>query len=94
MYLKYDGPSSNFAFNFKLCPSIMAAVAHDNQERFIVCTQDEKLRKKLRKTSPFVPVIFCHTSGGAVQVDPGLTAVDPTLAFRHFQGLSALETKT
>ena len=23
--------------------------------------------------------------GGAVQVDPGLTAVDPTLAFRDFQ---------
>jgi len=28
----------------------------------------------------------------AVQADPGFFAVDPTLAFRHFQGLSALET--
>ena len=28
-----------------------------------MCTQDPALRIKLRETSPFVPVVFCHTSG-------------------------------
>ena len=33
--------------------------------------------------------------GGAVQqLDPGVLTVDPALAFRNFQELSALETNT
>ena len=40
----------------------------DNAERFLVCTQDEKLRVALREASPYVPVIFCHTSG--LQMEP------------------------
>ena len=31
--------------------------------------------------------------GGALQVDPGLEAVDPTLAFRHFQVLKLKHEK-
>lgn len=48
--------------------SIVAAVDGDNAERFVVCTQDEALRVRLRETSPYVPVVFCHTSG--LQMEP------------------------
>eukprot|EP00982_Pelagococcus_subviridis_P006055 29953-Pelagococcus_subviridis.AAC.1 len=48
--------------------SVVAAVAGDNAERFIVCTQDEKLRRKLMSDSAHVPVVFCHTSG--LQMEP------------------------
>tara|TARA_B110000977_G_scaffold21696_1_gene25979 strand:+ start:3532 stop:4140 length:609 start_codon:yes stop_codon:yes gene_type:complete len=52
----------------KAFDSIVAAVEGDNAERFLVCTQDEKLRRTLAKNSPLVPVIFCHTSG--LQMEP------------------------
>ena len=58
--------------------SIVAAVEGDNAERFIVCTQDEALRAKLRETSPYVPVIFCHTSG--LQMEPPVDAVGSGVA--------------
>jgi U3 small nucleolar RNA-associated protein 23 len=43
--------------------SIVEAVGGENAERFLVCTQDETLRRKLAKKHVKVPVIFCHTSG-------------------------------
>ena len=52
----------------KAFDSVLAAVEGDNAERFLVCTQDEKLRVALREASPYVPVIFCHTSG--LQMEP------------------------
>ena len=52
--------------------SIVAAVENDNAERFIVCTQDEALRTRLRKDSPHVPTVFCHTSG--LQMEPPVDA--------------------
>ena len=48
--------------------SIVAAVDGGNSERFIVCTQDDKLRKRLLADSPMTPVVFCHTSG--LQMEP------------------------
>jgi len=38
-----------------------------------------------RSPEPGPPGRAGHDRGGAVQLDPGLEAVDPTLAFRDFQ---------
>jgi len=62
----------------KAFDSILAAVDKNNSERFLVCTQDEKLRRLLSKNSPFVPVIFCHTSG--LQMEPPADAAGSGVA--------------
>ena len=74
--------------------SVVAAVADGNAERFLVCTQDEKLRKTLLKESPMTPVIFCHTSG--LQMEPPAEAIGSGVATRREtgEGLSERERKT
>jgi len=64
--------------------SVVAAVADGNAERFLVCTQDEKLRKTLLKESPMTPVIFCHTSG--LQMEPPAEAGGSGVATRVERG--------
>jgi len=78
--LKYDKLLSNFAFNFNLRPSSKAVA-----------------KMKLRALSVSFEAwseLQRHAKVGRCSLRaPGLEAVDPTLAFRHFQGLSALETE-
>jgi U3 small nucleolar RNA-associated protein 23 len=74
--------------------SVVAAVADGNAERFLVCTQDDKLRKMLLKESPMTPVIFCHTSG--LQMEPPAEAIGSGVATRREtgEGLSERERRT
>ena len=51
--------------------SVAVAVADGNAERFLVCTQDETLRRRLKRESPMTPVLFCHTSGLQMEPPPG-----------------------
>ena len=68
----------------KAFDSVLAAVEGDNAERFLVCTQDEKLRVALREASPYVPVIFCHTSG--LQMEPPADAEGSGVASQRETG--------
>jgi U3 small nucleolar RNA-associated protein 23 len=65
--------------------SIVAAVAGENAERFLVCTQDQSLRIRLMKDSPMVPVVFCHTSG--LQMEPPVDATASGTASQEWPGV-------
>ena len=69
--------------------SIVAAVENGNSERFIVCTQDDKLRKRLLATSPMTPVVFCHTSG--LQMEPPADAEGSGVASQKEHGAGLTE---
>ena len=87
----------NFAFNFNLRHySAAASAAVDAAEK----VEGGGVKIAGRKISLALAVTAGEAAGFAVakvrrapQVHPGLDAVDPTPAFRDFQGLSALETK-
>ena len=64
--------------------SVVTAVAGGNTERFLVCTQDETLRRELLRASPMTPVIFCHTSG--LQMEPPAEAMGSGVATRRESG--------
>jgi len=64
--------------------SVAVAVADGNAERFLVCTQDETLRRTVLRESPMTPVIFCHTSG--LQMEPPAEAVGSGVATRREAG--------
>ena len=64
-------------------------------ERFLVCTQDETLRRRLRRESPMTPVLFCHTSG--LQMEPPAPGIGPEvpawrLASNGSEGLGSGES--
>ena len=69
--------------------SIVAAVDGGNSERFIVCTQDDKLRKRLLADSPATPVVFCHTSG--LQMEPPADAEGSGVASQREHGAGLTE---
>ena len=75
--------------------SILKACQNDNRERFIVCTQDRKLKEKLRVQSKRVPIVFCHVSG--LQMEPPIDA-DSEFGFAQKKesgdGVTAGELKT
>ena len=64
--------------------SVAVAVADGNAERFLVCTQDETLRRRLKRESPMTPVLFCHTSG--LQMEPPAEAGGSGVATRVERG--------
>jgi len=64
--------------------SVAVAVADGNAERFLVCTQDETLRRRLARESPMTPVLFCHTSG--LQMEPPAEAGGSGVATRVESG--------
>ena len=65
--------------------SVAVAVADGNAERFLVCTQDETLRRRLARESPMTPVLFCHTSG--LQMEPPAEAGGSGVATRVESGV-------
>lgn len=73
--------------------SIVEACGATNEERFIVCTQDDKLKDKLRKCGGPVPLVFAHTSG--LQMEPPADATAAGLASQRekAEGLSEKELR-
>ena len=69
--------------------SIIAAIDGGNSERFIVCTQDDTLRKRLLADSPATPVVFCHTSG--LQMEPPADAEGSGVASQREHGAGLTE---
>lgn len=64
--------------------SIVEACGSMNEERFIVCTQDDKLKDKLRKCGGVVPIVFAHTSG--LQMEPPVDATAAGLSSQKERG--------
>jgi U3 small nucleolar RNA-associated protein 23 len=71
--------------NASALDSILAAVEDANAERFLVCTQDESLRRALSSDHPAVPVVFAHTSG--LQMEPPSDADATGVASRKESGV-------
>jgi U3 small nucleolar RNA-associated protein 23 len=73
--------------------SIVDACGVSNEERFVVCTQDEDLKEKLRKCKGAVPIVFAHTSGLQMEPPPDATAAGLTSQKEQVQGLSEKEIR-
>jgi U3 small nucleolar RNA-associated protein 23 len=71
--------------------SIVDACGNDNAERFVVCTQDEKLKEKLMAIDGAVPIVFAHTSGLQMEPPKDATAVGLASQEENVEGLSAKE---
>lgn len=71
--------------------SIIDACGGENAERFVVCTQDDTLKRKLMEINGAVPIVFAHTSG--LQMEPPKDATAGSLASQRerVEGLSAEE---
>ena len=54
-----------------------------------MCTQDDKLRKRLLANSPATPVVFCHTSG--LQMEPPADAEGSGVASQREHGAGLTE---
>ena len=73
--------------------SIVDACGAKNEERFVVCTQDDSLKEKLRACDGAVPIVFAHTSGLQMEPPPDATAGGLTSQQESVKGLSAAEQR-
>lgn len=73
--------------------SIVDACGAKNEERFVVCTQDDTLKEKLRECAGAVPIVFAHTSGLQMEPPPDATAGGLTSQQEEVLGLSAEELR-
>lgn len=74
--------------------SILDACGAKNEERFVVCTQDDGLKEKLMKECDGpVPLVFAHTSGLQMEPPADAEASGLTSQKESVVGLSAKELK-